>query len=296
MPGAAPDPHAGHVMPAAPAADPHAGHVMPQAAVDAHAGHAMPAGPSGTALPVGDAPAPPAVPATYADRVWGAAAMAASRGHLAHHHGGQSFAQLIVDRAEARIHDGRDGYAWDGEFWYGGDLNRIVAKSEGEGSFGGGAYADVQLLWSRAIDPYFDLQAGIRQDIARGPSRTHLVVGVEGLAPYWIEVEAVAFLSHKGEVSAKIETHYDQRITQALILQPRAEIALAAQDSPAIGVGAGLTKVEAGLRLRYEITREFAPYVGLAWERKLGRTARYARSAGDDIGSASFVAGVRFWF
>ena len=161
----------------------------------------------------------------------------------------------------------------------------------------GEAEGEVQVLYSRAISPFWDVQAGVRQDFRDdGEDPTHLVLGVQGLAPYWWEVDAAAFLSTEGDLTARVEAEYDQRITQRLILQPRAEFNISAQDMPAIGVGSGLTDFELGARLRYEIRREFAPYVGVEWIKKTGETARLARLAGEDPEAVSFVAGLRVWF
>lgn len=283
-----------HTAPAAadPApADPHAGHVMTAPAIVAPE-----TAPLGTDLPPGDAPAPPVPTATWADRVWNPAAMARARATMMHDEGGaQTFAQVMLDIAELRVRDGGTGYGWEGEGWFGGDIHRLVVKSEGEGGDRVDA-AEVQALYSRAIGPYFNLQGGVRHDIRPTPTRTFAVLGVEGLAPYWFEVEAAAFVSTKGELLARIEGYYDQRLTQRWIAQPRAELNLSAQDIRDTGTGSGITAAELGLRLRYEITREFAPYVGVSWERTFGDTARVARARGDDSGGASIVAGVRAWF
>ena len=156
--------------------------------------------------------------------------------------------------------------------------------------------AEVQALYSRAIGPWWNLQAGVRHDIRPDPQRTYATLGIEGLPPYWFKAAGALFLSDKGELRGRIEGFYDQRITQRLILQPRAEIEASAQSIPAIGVGTGLTNIEAGLRLRYEIEREFAPYIGIEWAALVGETARLARAAGDRPGGISYVAGIRFWF
>ena len=167
----------------------------------------------------------------------------------------------------------------------------------GEGQFGG-PLDDLELfgLYSRAVSPYWNLQAGVRYDVKPDPSRTYAVIGVEGLAPYWFEITAAAFLSNKGEVRGRIEGYYDQRITQKLILQPRFEANLSAQSIPELGVGAGLTNLELGARLRYEIKREFAPYIGVSWTNKFGGTADMARSEGERTEDFAVVAGLRFWF
>ena len=252
---------------------------------------------AGTALPAGDAPAPRPVAASYADRVWGKAAMQPARDLLRREHGGGTFSRVMLDLAEVRIADDREGYAFEGDVWYGGDINRFVFKAEGEGAFGEPMEgAELKALYSRAIDPYFNLQAGVRQDLGAGPDRTHAVIGIEGLAPYWFEVDGYLYLSTEGEVRASASAEYDQRLTQRLILQPRVEVDLSAQDIPELGIGSGLTGAELGLRLRYEFAREFAPYVGVVHEARVGRTADYARAAGDDAASTRFVAGVRVWF
>ncbi|MBN2972694.1 copper resistance protein B [Roseomonas aeriglobus] len=222
--------------------------------------------------------------------------MAAARATLRREHGGMAISQLMLNLAEVRVDRGRDGYRWDGEFWYGGDINRLTVKSEGDGRFSEPAGGEVQALYSRAIGPYFNLQAGVRQDIAPGPDRTYATISVEGLAPYWFDVEGALFLSDKGDLLARLEGYYDQRVTQRLILQPRVELNLSAQDVAASRIGSGVTDAEAGLRLRYEIAREFAPYIGVSWERRFGDTARFARADGERTGGVNMVAGIRAWF
>lgn len=268
----------------------------------AHDHHAMMMGDAAepdTSVPTTQAPPPHAAgsgPARAADAIWGAEAMAASREELAHHMGAQTRLFVMADRLEYRARDGADGYLWDAQARYGGDLNALWLKSEGEGSFGEKPeQAEVQALYSHAIGPWFDLQAGVRQDFA-GPDRTHAVIGIQGLAPYQFEVDAAAFLSQKGDLTARVEAEIDQRITQRLIIQPRAEMKLSAQDIPELGIGAGLDTAELGIRLRYEVAREFAPYIGIAQEWKLGQSADYARAKGDDPSVTNFVAGIRFWF
>ncbi|KKW93509.1 MULTISPECIES: copper resistance protein B [Sphingobium] len=304
--------HKQHMAPAAPRGD-HADHDMsnmpgmdvppPDKAHEGHEQHqaskadAGMTAPSGTDLPAGDAPPPPVAHDRSADRFYGATAMAEAEDRLMSSHGGMTYHQVMFNLAEYQARKGRDGYRWAGEGWFGGDINRFVVKSEGEGSFRRDIdAAEMQALYSRAIDPYWNLQIGVRQDFGSGPGRTYAVVGVEGLAPYWFETDAALFVSNKGDLLARVEGYYDQRITQRLVLQPRAEIAFAAQDIPESRIGSGVSAAELGLRLRYEMRREFAPYVGLSWERRIGDTARFARLAGEDVESTSFVAGIRFWF
>lgn len=309
------------IPPDAPSAtDPHAGHIMPQPAPAPDApmdhdgmGHGAMAhgdmngatgdhggmvhGAGGTALPAGDAPPPPAPTGWAADAIHDPAAMARIRSSLQREHGGGRFSQIVFNLAEYQVREGRDGFRWDGEGWFGGDINRLTVKTEGSATRGEGVGdAEIQALYSRAIGPYFNLQAGVRHDIRPRPSRTYAAIGVEGLSPYWFDVEAALFLSTRGDLLGRVEATYDQRITQRLILQPRIELNLAAQDVPATGVGSGLSDAELGLRLRYEIVREFAPYIGISHDRRFGDTARFARLAGEDRSSTSFVAGIRFWF
>lgn len=252
---------------------------------------------SGTALPAGSAPPPPVPTDRYADRQFPPDEMARAHAEMMKESGGLNFGAAFLNIAEYQAHRGRDGYRWDGEAWYGGDINRLWIKSEGEGELRRGLDSgEVQLLYSHAIDPYFNLQAGVRQDIGPSPRRTYATIGFEGLAPGMFEVEGGVFLSNKGEVIGRVEGYYDQRITQRLVFQPRVEINFSAQDIPEIAIGSGLSNVELGARLRYEIKRQFAPYIGVSYYRKLGDTASYARARGEDVHATSFVAGVRFWF
>lgn len=269
----------------------HSAHQAP--AADAHAGHDGPA--TDGDIPTGTVPPVPADHA--ADAFYNSAEMARARSAMLKESGGMAFSQLMLDRLEYRMGKGADGYHWEGEGWIGCDINRFAFKTEGEGAFGGPLErAEVQALYSRAIDPWFNLEAGVRHDIRPDPRRTYAVVGIEGLAPYWFEVSAQAFLSNRGDAHLRLEGSYDQRISQRLILQPAAEINVAAQDVPELGIGSGVSDVELGLRLRYEFAREFAPYVGVNWERKLGDTARLARADGERASATSLVMGVRFWF
>ena len=246
---------------------------------------------------IGSTPAPAPPTDHAADAVFGADQMAASRKMLRHENGGMAAYSFVSNLAEYRVQKGADGYRWDSEGWFGDDINRLVVKTEGEGTVRRGVESgEVQALYSRAIGPWFDLQAGIRHDFEPGPARTFATIGFEGIAPYWFEVSGALFLSAKGDLLGRLEGYYDQRITQKLILQPRVELNFAAQDVPANGVGSGLSDAELGLRLRYEIKREFAPYVGVSWESKLGDTARFARIAGDRVKSTSLVFGIRAWF
>lgn len=298
------DPHAGHVMPAPPAApaavDPHAGHVMPAqsaAPADPHAGHAMgaaAAAQTGADLAVGEAPPPTVITDALADPVFGVGPMQRARKVLADEHGGGRAFKVQADLLEWAP-DG-NGYGWEVEGWYGGDLNRLAFKTEGEGLSGEGVEAaQVQLLYSRAVTRYTDVQVGLRYDVEPS-SRAYAVVAVDAMFPYWFEAEGALFLSEKGDVLARVGGSYDFRLTQRLLLQPRAELEFAAQDIADSEIGSGLSKSEFGLRLRYEVRREFAPYIGVSYERTFGRTADFVRAAGEDVETTRFVVGVRSWF
>lgn len=294
------DPHAGHDMPARQPADPQAGHAVPaKTEVDPHADHAMPGIEATAAPPV--APPPPEAfqgPEHAGTAIFDPPLFLEKREEaLIREHGGYVTWMLLADQLEYRARDGRDGYKWHIEGWYGGDHDKFRLKTEGEGAFGESPeQTEVQALYSRAIDPWFNVQAGIRHDFRPDPERTHLALGIQGLAPYWFEVDGQLFLSDRGDVTARFEAEYDQRITNKLILQPAIEFSLAARDVPEIGIGSGLSSMEAGLRLRYEFVPEFAPYIGLEFERSFGDTARFARAAGEDAGGWNFLVGLRSWF
>ena len=273
----------------------------PLTAQDEHAGHDMGTtaqqeaspGPTMETLPPPEAGSGPP---RAADAIWGAEAMAASRDAIRREHGNFPVFWLQGDRMEAQMRGGEDVYLWDIQGYYGGPTERLWFKSEGEGAFGAKPDdAEVQALYAKAFAPFWDLQAGVRHDFA-GPDTTHAVIGVQGLAPYLFEVDAALFLSQRGDVTARIEADVDQRITQRLILQPRVEANLSAQGIPELGIGAGLAQIEVGARLRYEIAREFAPYVGIEQSWRTGRSADFARARGEDPSVTSLVAGIRFWF
>lgn len=276
-----------HHAPAAPPADPHAGHDM-GAMADQPSLEPPP-------LPDRETAAPPAPTDHLADRVFDPAAMERARAVLRHEHGGAQASQVMLGLFERQLRSGSDGYHWAGEAWFGGDIDRLVIKSEGEGDRHGVESAEVQALYSRAMGLYTDLQVGVRQDLEPG-SRTYAAVGFETLLPYWIEAEGAVFVSSKGDVLARAEGAIDWRLTQRLILQPRAEFNFAAQDVRETGTGSGLSDAELGLRLRYELRREFAPYVGVTWGRRFGRTADYARADGQGASDTSVVLGLRAWF
>ncbi|MGI9328343.1 MAG: copper resistance protein B [Pseudomonadales bacterium] len=227
-----------------------------------------------------------------------AAEMAAARAAVKQHHGAQLHWMLLGERFELQTNEGDPAMVWEGQAWIGGDLQKFWLKSEAEYETEDTHLAEleIQALYSRAVTPFWDLQAGVRQDIKPKPSRSYGVIGLAGLAPYWFEVDAALFFSDESDVSVRLEAEYELRLTQRLLLQPRIELNGAFSADEEIGVGAGLGSVDFGLRLRYELAKEFAPYVGLRLSHALGDSADLRRAEGEDRNVFSLVAGVRFWF
>jgi len=223
----------------------------------------------------------------------GAAAQADASVHSVHHGGGvYSFARIEAD--VGRTH-GETVAAWEGEGWIGGDRHKLWWKTEGEVEGGSATQAEVQALYSRNVWSFFDVQLGARLDVEPA-ARTHVVAGLQGLAPYLLETELHAFVSDRGDVSLRARQSFDLRMTNRLIVEPMAEIDIELQDVPRDGRGAGIERVEAGLQTRYEVRRRFAPYVALIYERRLGRTARIVRAAGEPAGGWSVRSGLRVGF
>ncbi|MNF73428.1 Copper resistance protein B precursor [compost metagenome] len=245
-------------------------------------GHAQPAnGGSRTPIPV----------PTDADR---AAAFPPLPGHSVHDSGINSF--FLVDQLEYQDADDASVLSWEASGWIGGDTDRLWLRSEGERANGKTEEAEVQALYGHAIGPWWDLVAGLRQDFKPGSPQTWAAFGVQGMALYGFEAEATAFLGENGQSALRLEGDYDILLTNRLILQPTAEVNLYGRNDQERGVGSGLANTEVGLRLRYEIVPEFAPYIGVTWNRNYGNTADFAREEGEDNDEARFVAGIRFWF
>ena len=232
---------------------------------------------------------PPAL--TDADR---AAAFPDLSGHdMAAHMDDDPFVWKVMgDRLETTQDDAA---AWELRAWAGHDTGRLWLHNEGEREHGKTS-SSIEALWGKPVDAWWDVLAGVRHDGGAGPSREWLALGVQGLAPYKFEVSATAYLGEGGRSMLKAEAEYEVLLTNRLILQPHVEAELHGRDDPRRGIGSGLAKTEAGLRLRYEIRREFAPYVGYAWSHAHGRTAELRRAAGEAAFEHGWVAGLRFWF
>ena len=204
--------------------------------------------------------------------------------------------KVLFDQLEWQYLHGKSGLRWDNSSWFGGDINRLWVKTEGEAVDGVVDDADIRLLYGRSFSRWWEWVGGVRQDIRPSPSHTWFAFGVHGLAPQWFEIDAMGYVGPNGHTAARIEAEYDVLLTNRLMLQPLMELSLSGKDDPDRGIGAGLSTGEVGFRLRYEVRREIAPYVGLVWHRKLFGTADYATAAGGDVGGWHFVAGLRTWF
>ena len=203
---------------------------------------------------------------------------------------------LLFDQFEWRNLAEGNALAWDTEGRYGGDINKVWLRTEGERVAGTTRNTHADLLWDHTFARWWSVQAGGRQDFGGGPGRTWAAFGVQGLAPYWFSTEATFYVGSQGRTAVRFKSEYELLFTQRLILQPEAEANLYGKADPERRLGAGLSDLEIGLRLRYEVRREFAPYIGVVWSRQFGGTADRVRQSGGNPSEAQFVAGVRAWF
>jgi copper resistance protein B len=237
------------------------------------------------------APPQPAVipPITDADRQ---AAFPDVQGHSVHDNAVNYF--VLVDQFEWQI-GAAEGASWDSRGWIGRDRDRFWFRTEGGTANGRLDQAEAHALYGRAIARWWDVVVGVRQDVRPGGAQTWAAVGIQGLAPYWFEVQATAYLGASGRTHLRFETEYALLLTNHLILQPLVEVQIYGTADPGRGIGAGLSSVDAGLRLRYQFRRELAPYVGVTWNRKVFGTAAYARAGGANVGGAKLALGLRLW-
>lgn len=247
--------------------------------------------PPATGIPPGQEPRSPVPTITDADR----AAAFPDIGEHAMHQGGSNFL-FLADQLEWQDADEGSTLAWDISGWVGGDIDRLAFRSEGERTNDHTEEAELQLLWSHAIGPWWETVAGVRQDFKPGSPQTWAAFGVQGMPLFGLETEATAFLGEGGQTALRLEAEYDILLTQRWVLQPTAELNLHGRNDEARGVGAGLSDAGIGLRLRYEISRQFAPYLGVTWHRAYGNTADLLRADDEDVSEARLVAGIRFWF
>ena len=238
------------------------------------------------------APREPIPPVTEADR---AAAFPALR-HEGMSHGTAVYSRVTFNRLEAWDADHGTGQAWEGSASIGGDVQRLWLRSEGEREGGRTASSDLEVLYGRGVTAWWDVVAGVKHDFRPASSQTWAALGVQGMAPYFFGISATAYLGESGRLAAALEVEYEMLLTNRLVLQPMLELEFNGRDDPRRHVGRGLGKAETGLRLRYEVTRRFAPYVGVVHERTFGGTADYHVAEGEPARDTRLVAGVRIWF
>jgi copper resistance protein B len=203
---------------------------------------------------------------------------------------------VLFDQFEWQPGEGTNGLSLDARGWVGRDRDRLWFRAEGESANGRVEEAQTHLLYGRQISRWWDIVGGIRQDFRPGSAQTWAAFGVQGLAPYWFEIEATGYVGASGRTHARLEVEYELLLTNRLIVQPLFEVEIVGKSDPERGVGAGLSTTDVGFRLRYELRREIAPYVGITWNNKWGKTADFADAAGEDTGGARFVTGLRLWF
>lgn len=206
------------------------------------------------------------------------------------------FGKVMLDQFEWRdAQEGAEG-AWDAQAWYGGDYNKLWIKTEGERVAGLTHNGSVDVLFDRVVGRWWDAQGGIRQDFGRGPARTWLALGLQGVAPYWLDAEATFYVGEEGRTAVRLKADYDLLLTQRLILQPYGEVNIYSKSDAEREVGSGLSDLELSLRLRYEVRRELAPYLGVGWFKRFGTSAELARAAGEGSDEVQLVAGLHIWF
>jgi copper resistance protein B len=202
---------------------------------------------------------------------------------------------LWFDQAEWRALSQPNGLAWQGEGWYGGDYDKAWMRTEGAPEPHGAEGARAELFWDHALFRWWNAELGARQDAGAGPGRTWAALGVRGIAPQGVDVEATVYAGSAARTAARLKLDYELLFTQRLILQPEVEMNLYGRADPARTIGAGLADLEVGLRLRYEVRREFGPYAGVVWTRHYGTTAGYWSAAGSDPNEVTLAVGVRVW-
>jgi copper resistance protein B len=208
------------------------------------------------------------------------------------------FAHVLFDQLEGRASTSGSLLRWDGQGWVGTDMNRLWLKSEGFAGDGTVSDGDHEALYDRPIPHmrYFDAQAGVRADLDSGPTRVWAAVGMEGLAPYFFDFEPTLYIRDGGHIAGRINGSWDLFITQRLVVQPQAEMNLYSKDDPARQTGSGFSDLDAGIRLRYVVTRKLNPYIGWAYDGKYGGSALYTRQSREATNNSSFIFGLRVWY
>ena len=203
---------------------------------------------------------------------------------------------LLLDQLEWQGDQSEGGMNWDAKGWVGGDRNRLWFRFEGQSEDGRLGDAEAHLFYGRSVARWWDVVVGVRQDVQPGPAQTWAAFGVQGLGPYWFEVEATGYASDGGQTAVRLEAEYELLLTNRLVLRPLAELNLNGKSNVGRGIGAGLSSTDVGLRLRYEVRREVAPYIGVTWNHTFGETRDLAEASGDAVSRMRFVAGLRLWY
>lgn len=210
-------------------------------------------------------------------------------------HDDAAHGMLLVDQLEYAHGYGGNGPMWEAEAWYGNDNNKLWLRSEGEVSRGRVDDGDIEALWNRPFAAFWSTQLGVRHDLGVGPHRDWVAFGVEGTAPYWVDLEATAYASESGRFAARVRAEYTVRFTQRWFLQPDLEINAYDKEDPMQRIGSGVSDAQLGLRLRYEFSRQFAPYIGVVWTRRFGAAAGFARDDQTPVFDRQFVFGMHIW-
>jgi copper resistance protein B len=201
----------------------------------------------------------------------------------------------MIDQLEVRD-AGNDPVVWDARLWAGKDIQKFYLKTEGEHVNGETVRSEVRALYARAIAPYWDVMVGVKKDFDPDPKRNWLEIGAQGLAPYFFDIDASLFIGESGRSGARLVAEYEWMLTQKWVLSPKIEVNAYGHNDEDTGTGSGLSTLEAGLRLRYEVRREFAPYIGINWEKAYGNTADFQRANGEELSDTRVVVGLRAWF
>ena len=205
--------------------------------------------------------------------------------------------KVTIDQFEKRYSSNHsDPLILEGDAWIGKDINKLWLKVDAEKVDGKLEELELQALYRRAIDSYWDFTIGWKHNSRPRPKTDWLALGFTGLAPYWFEVDAALFIADDGLTNLRLSVEYEWMLTQKWVLSPEAEINLYNKDDATEEIGAGLSDSQLGLRLKYEIYREFAPYIGINWNQKYGDTADHAHNAGEHTSDTQFVIGINAWF
>ena len=204
--------------------------------------------------------------------------------------------KVMIDQLEIRDLDTDKEYVFEAQGWLGKDLDKLWLKTEVERNERETEEAEAQLLYSQGVSPFWDFQFGLRNDFLPKPDNLWVVLGFQGLSPYFLEVDTALFVGERGMIGLRLEVEYELMITQRFLISPEIELNLHTKNNEQQGIGSGLTGIETGLRFRYEVRREFAPYFGVNWAGSFGNTADFSNSEGESTRDTQFLLGIHTWF